>query len=723
MALALGGCKKNPPEAEEVAVEATTKAAPEVVQSQPLAPLPRAASATPHPRIILDEETRARLAKLAHQGTPAWERLEERCALFRKQDVSSGYYGLQWSEAVASLALCYHATGDKDHAARAIHYLGGLLDDREKVGDGKGGAAEIERNSGYPIRARGVMAALAYDWLYHAPGMTAELRAHIIERLRAWIAWYQRDGYLNDDPFSNYFWGYATTVSLAGLAAAGDDPIADTWLNTARKDLLGGLIVPGFRDKLAGGGWAEGWQYGPRVATEAAMVLRGFATATGARYTDDLPWLAEIVSHHLYALRPAYDTAYANATHIRKPHVPDPDALRGVTIALDSAAPTIAAEARFIVDELYEDDREGLAWLAFLTDRPGAPRADPRKGAPLAYHASGPGLTFARSSWQPDAVWVAFQAGPRVSVDHQHNDQGHFELWRGDDALFLDGGNDTGVATINHNSLLIDDGGQFLSYTPNQGVWGYGVSTTRFAADDHVVVAVGDITDAYDPGCVRSGCKKRAVKSVVRTLVYVRPNLLVIRDRVTLSDPRFGATWIAHALAPFDVADGRFAVTRGDSRAWGQILSPAGATPIMRKEPTTAEDYIYLRNTPFTDMWRVDIASPRGESEREFLVWMTAAAKGAERPKAARVRGKGLAGGIGKLGGGHAAVLFAESDRGGHIALPISAERVVIVGLEPGSHYGAVASKTATGCRIEITRAGNGKHLASAGGTLTLHCP
>lgn len=699
--------------------EATAKHAPAKAAAATLAAAPHLASAAEHPRLLLDAKTRSRLVALAAANDATWKTLKSRCALFLHDDVSSGYYGLQWAEAVASLSLCYHATHKPAYATGAIHYLGGLLDDRDRIGDGKGGDAEIERNSGYPIRARGVFAALGYDWLYHAPGMTAALRAHIGERLAAWIAWYQRAGYLNADPFSNYFWGYMATVSLAGLALSGEDARAGAWLHTARDELFAGLVIPGFRNKLAGGGWAEGWQYGPRVATEAAMVVRAFETATGAHYAGELPWLGQVVAHHLYALHPSYATAYANATHIRRPAIPDPDALRGVLIALDAAAPETAARARFILDDLYSDNARGLPWLAFFTARPKAARIDPRTGAPLSYHAAGPGLSLMRSSWRKDAVWAAFQAGPRVSVDHQHNDQGHFELWRGGDALLIDGGDDTGVATINHNSILIDDGGQILSYTPNQGVWGYDVSTTRYAADGRAVVAVGDLTSAYDPGCVRSGCTERAVKKVVRTVVYVRPGALVVRDRIVLADPSFGATWIAHGLAPFAIADGWFSVTRQKSRAWGRILLPRGEKPLMRKEPTTTEDYIYLRDSPYTDMWRVDVASPRGRPEREFLVWMVATASDADRPRVMRVMGEGIDGGVGDLGDGRlGAVLFAASPAGGRIDLPAGLGPMVVVGLDPGARYRAHKSMTAGKCQLDIARAATGTATASSGGAV-----
>ena len=39
------------------------------------------------------------------------------------------------------------------------------------------------------------------------------------------------------------------------------------------------------------------------------------------------------------------------------------------------------------------------------------------------------------------------------------------------------------------------------------------------------------------------------MKKVVRTLVYLRPDAVVIDDRVELADGGYGATWAAHVKA------------------------------------------------------------------------------------------------------------------------------------------------------------------------------
>src|SRR5690606_923377 len=243
-------------------------------------------------------------------------------------------------------------------------------------------------------------------------------------------------------------------------------------------------VIPNFYVHLDGGAWPEGWQYGQLVAIEVSFVARAFQTAMGLDYAVDLPWLSQLVDSRLHRLRPDGKTAYGNGTQASTPPPPRAGALHAALLAVETSDPQKAAEARFLLYDVFPEVKRQYGWFAVLSDEPeGQPRRDPRAGEPLSYHMDGPGLTFARSSWDPDAVWVSFQAGPKISIDHQNQDQGHFEIWRGGDGLLIDGGDGGVSATINHNSILIDDGGDVLPYSPSQSVYGLKVDTTHFADD------------------------------------------------------------------------------------------------------------------------------------------------------------------------------------------------------------------------------------------------
>lgn len=658
-----------------------------------------APGASPH-RILLDREALDRLRDSARRRTPAFVYAQTRADEALSRPLESGYQGFEWADAVAASALLWHATGDERYAASALRYLSGLLDDRLKLGDGKGGADVVTHDSGYGMRTFGAYSALAYDWLRGAPGMNDALRARIRQRLSSWLTWYQKEGYLRDHPTANYYWGYLTALSFAGLAVAGEDPAGDAWLKAAQSE-LSNKVLPAFRDELRGGGWPEGWQYGEYTTLEIALVARAFRQAASVDVAGKMPWLAETVTHHVHALLPDAQSVYDGGTWGEHPAKPSALGVTALGMALEGVDEARAAQARWLTSEVLPPLKREQAWLGLLAERNGAPVTSPREGAPTSLHLPGQGLSFGRSDWSKAAVWVSFQAGPPLAEDHQDADQGHFELFRGSDGLLVDGGGSEGSATINHNTLLVDDAGENLNYAPNQGVWGSKVKTTRFGDDGVAMVAVGEIGDAYSPKCVIDGCRKRSVERATRSFVYVRPALVVVDDQVLLTSPDYGVVWAAHATREPTLAGDLASVVVGESRVDVRTIEPASATRAAPREPTPSGEGSHRLNQPWGPMWRLEITTPRNQREREFTHVITTGPATDTPPASSRLRGQGLHGALVRLPGRTTAVLFAGPKVDGKVALGGSVDQLVIAGLEPGKHY-AVGIDAAS-CSLRLT--------------------
>ena len=619
-------------------------------------------------------------------------------------DIAAGYQAFDWGDAMAELALCWHATGTDAYAKRSLHYLDALLDDRYKVGDGQGGRDVVRHDSGYGIRTFALYAALGYDWLRHAPGMTPELRQRIVTRLDEWLGWYAEHGYLRDKPIANYFWGYFTALTMAGLAVGDDAVKGRQWLGRARDELLSKRVLPLFKAKLSGGDWPEGWQYGELVATGAALVARSYRTAAGVDVVAVFPWLREVVDHHTHALLPGGKSVYGGGTWAERPSKPSSLAMHAVSLALDGVDDRRAAQARYLARQLLPPLDRGWTWIALLADRPGAAEQDPRDPAKLSYYARGSGLTLMRSSWAPTAVFASFKVGPRLAADHQDKDDGHFELWRGSDGLLIDAGDSEGEATINHNTLLVDDRGRLLTYTPNQGVWGSTQNTRAVVDDGRVAAVVGEFSDSYAPKCAREGCSERAVERATRTLLFIRPALLVVEDRVTLDAKTDGVTWATHLRANPERAGTRTSARIGASRVDVDTLEPERASIVVLKEPTPSGEGPHRANRVFGSTWRLEVRSPKTSAERRFLHWISAGARDSAAPPVLRLRGEGLSGARGVIDAAPIAVLFARP--GGKLSLgdtgPLS---IVIAGLEPAAGY-TVETRRTPSCEVEVKRGG-----------------
>jgi hypothetical protein len=666
-------------------------------------------------RLLLDANALAHLSNSARLRTEAWN------AVLRQADegiaapIKSGYQGSDWADAVASAALVWHATGDTRYADGAIRYLRALLDDRFTLGDGQGGKDVVTHDSGYGIRNFGAYTAIGYDWLRDAPGMDAQLKAQALERLDEWLTWYGIKGYLRDNPTSNYYWGYLTTLSFAGLAASGESPVADAWLGRA-KDALTKRVLPTFRDELVGGGWPEGWQYGEYATAQIALVSRAFETGAGLDVVGELPWLSQVVRHHVHALLPDEHSVYDGGSWDEHPAKPFAVALAAAVVALDGVDEARVAEARWLMAHALPPLKRERSWIGLLADRPGAVERSPREGEPTSLHLPGIGLTFVRSNWSHEAVWASFQAGPRLAEDHQDADQGHFEIFRGADGLLVDGGDYEGSATINHNTLLVDDGGRHLNYPPNQGVWGAKVRTTRFADDGVAAVAVGDIGEAYAPSCAEDGCTKRSVRQLVRTFVFVRPSLLVLDDWVVLERPEYDVTWAAHVTTNPKMAGSLASAIVGESRVDIRTIEPENAEGVALREPTPSGEGSHRSDHPWGPMWRIEIPSPRGSLERGFLQFITVDRAKAAAPQARRVSGEGMRGCLGTVEGRRIAVLFADPKKGGRAALGNGAALILVAGLEPGRRYKTSVSPAAS-CLFEISPTSDASaSVATAGG-------
>jgi hypothetical protein len=678
----------------------------------PLAQPRVALGSTAQPRILLDAATLARLRAAATQQTPAFRHTQRRANEALARRIDSGYQGFEWADALASLAVLWHATGDERYAQGAVSYLDALLNDRLTVGDGKGGDTVVHHDSGYGIRTFGAYTALAYDWLRHAPGMTDALKKKALQRLEQWLGWYREKGYLRDRATSNYYWGYLTTLSFAGLAAAGDGAAADRWLEQARSE-LSERVLPTFRDQLPGGGWPEGWQYGEYTTLEIALVAKAWSTGAGVDVLSQLRWLGENVTHHAHALLPDEKSVYDGGTWGEHPARPSGLALAGISIALEGRDEPTVARARWLMANALPPLQREQAWVGLLAEREGVELRSPREGA-TSLHMPGQGLTFVRSDWSSSAVWASFQAGPRLAEDHQDADQGHFELFRGADGLLVDGGGSEGSATINHNCLLVDDGGEVMNYPPNQGVWGMSVKTSHFADDGGVAVAVGDLTDSYAPKCIIEGCKKRAVERMIRSFVFVRPSLLVIDDQVTIKRPEISVIWAAHVTQPPTLASNLASAVVGQSRVDVRTLEPAGVSVIARREPTPSGEGSHRANQPWGPMWRLEVASPVQGRERSFLHFITAGPATGQAPPALRLQGEGIRGVLGAVNGQAIAVLFASVAEDARIKLGGNADLVVIAGLEPGRRYRI--SVSAPNCELRVARSSNGKDLQATKG-------
>jgi len=201
-------------------------------------------------------------------------------------------------------------------------------------------------------------------------------------------------------------------------------------------------------------------------------------------------------------------------------------------------------------------------------------------------------VSVLRSGWDADATFITFRCG-RHGGWHNHLDHNSFTIYRGG-PLALDSGGieytsthrpEYAMRTLAHNAILVrnprekhwngrlakptqNDGGQRLvtlsHMPPNPDTGGPHAILTEerraklgdefemgrmlaFEPGEQFDYLAGDATRAYTyPWSGLGTNPSRRVEEAVRQLVFLKPDLVVVFDRIEATRPEFEKTWLLH---------------------------------------------------------------------------------------------------------------------------------------------------------------------------------
>ncbi len=281
--------------------------------------------------------------------------------------------------------------------------------------------------------------------------------------------------------------------------------------------------------------------------------------------------------------------------------------------------------------------RRDFRWV--LTDgREGETPAGPTRYLPFA------GQVFFRSGWDRDAVWLGFDAGP-YGYGHQHEDKLNVILTAYGRRLVAEGGVYTYDASIwrrwvlsshAHNVVLVDGLGQNRRKSPRETWVVREPSPLRFATNAEVAVAEA----AYDEGW---GPEARRIATHTRRVIFLPPDLFVVRDRLAPAD---SGPHRYEALFHLDAADAEVSGSTVRMAADGvgvQITGYGVATVTLVKGqtnpvvlgwiPDSSRGYGGVRPIP-TAVFRKEVAGP---VEMVFAIRPYRGAEGAPMPRTVEI--------------------------------------------------------------------------------------
>ena len=524
-----------------------------------------------HPRILLTDQVLAVLGQKVINNAPEWQELKSKADAYLTGVISSGYYGGVYSEAIRHLGLVYKLTGNTVYSDKVIEVMQTMVDTVD--------VSVIKGDSGYGIRNYGPAMAIGYDWCYEQ--LSEDLKTGAYQRLNEWLDWYANGtpeyptpGYQNNGPaLGNYFSGYFLALGLTGYATYGDNSQAQEHIDNARGFFENLIREAADNGEMRGGDDPEGeyaFGYYPRIF----YYLLTVKSATGEDIVSDgFNWPREVVYSHIHRTKPQIDKCYDWGDW--------------------SYAGTVYATPMLILSHILNGTTEGR-YAKYYAEHVGGTSAFDRmlfyhvdaqaemwNNEPLSYFSIGSSLITTRSSWDSNATWASFQGETGVFVGHQDYDCGHFSIQRGSDYLVVDSDQGYGghMYNTNHNSILVDDNGEVLTYPPFQSSWGDMYQVEAFEDGNDYVYVKSNITTAYNgPTWYPDPTSNNPLSNFRRHFLYIRPDYFVIFDRVTTKKDYYMPIWVLHPATQPTISGDVVSAVVGNSKIFSKTLLPENHT-------------------------------------------------------------------------------------------------------------------------------------------------
>jgi hypothetical protein len=579
----------------------------------------------PHPaQLLLDSTVLARIQARASANDAGWSALKSHCdslvpgsanlptgeAYPNAPVVGQGYQGDGYLPEVLALGLCYQAIFATDATTAASYAAAGDRILLAMSAPAASGGEAPSTDDGYGIRNYGVGMAFGFDWLYS--GLQPTTRAAVITALDAWIDWYDASGFSNSAPVGNYFAGYLTAKTATAIATDPDNAKAAGYWSDIQTRMYPSLVQGIFAPSMKGGGWPEGWEYGPLAIENYALFFWAVQTGKGLNWIDQVPHVRDEATYLSYFAWPSLLHMDDQGTiHSGVPLTPPGMAASAMASMLGYHGDAYAPTAKAFASKLLATNHDALdPWQAFLYVDDAQPAGD-YTTQPLSYFAAGPNHVAVRSTWQPDAVWGSFVPGTYIDSGdsgEQSYNSGAVAIVAGDTPILV---NATGqlpqVDGSDGENLVYADsyGGTRKLFNTYGGTGLMQVANDPTSATTHAqgYEDNGTFVHARGVGLEQMYSPSGGVTQWTRDFAYVRPGVFVVYDRTTSTVADNWISWhtavAPTAVATTDTTQQRFDVSGGSVRtllpkstAVTTVPIAAGITRLEEHSSRPSEDWL-----------------------------------------------------------------------------------------------------------------------------------
>lgn len=526
-----------------------------------------------HPRIYLNEAERARLSAALAAPSPAASRF--RAYVDSALGGNTPYDFQGWHA-----ALIYALTGDEAYGQLAIAHVDAMVAEDEALVAG-GSAPLVAADSYLEVGPRVGDMAMVFDWCFEL--LSEEQRARWIGwgNQAVYNVWHHEEaswggqpmpwsGWAVDDPVNNYYFSFLRATMLLGLATYAENPEAPAQLDHFREAKIEAQLL-GVYAALEGGGSREGTGYGVAMAN-LFRIYDVWEKSTGEDLAGLTGHARASIAHMLHSMAPTLDRIAPIGDHARDSTAALFDYHRDYLLVLGALYPSDpasqAARAALAASSVPEASQGFMRFSDFLYDPSGLESASLTSLYP-AYYAPGTGHLFARSSWDQDATWATFIAGP-YDQSHAHHDQGSLTIYQGEWLAYdanIDSQSGIRQEEELHNLVRIEAQGSVARMVEGA------TPSVMLALQDEPSAAffAADLTNAYGGSDL--------VEQVRREVVFVKPSVFVVRDRVRTSSASAERVFQLNTPLQPSVSSGRASIDGAVSSLDLFVVRPSGLTP------------------------------------------------------------------------------------------------------------------------------------------------
>lgn len=488
--------------------------------------------------------------------------------------------------------------------------------------------------------------ALVYDWCFDMVTASQRDRWIAYANQAIWNVWHPTEakwggktfawsGWSVNNPSNNYYYSFLRATMLVGLATKGENDQADEWIAQFHDTKIMGELVPTFEEDLDGGGSREGTGYG--VAMRRLFELYDIWKATtGESLATKTTHTRASLRAFVHQIVPTLDKFAPTGDQARDSTATFFDYHRNYLQQLIALFPNdpYAASAKTLIAQSNVDEMGQGFMLAydFLYDT--SEGAAPLTDLSTDYYAPGIGELYTRSGWDKHATWVNLIAGP-YTESHAHQDQGSLMIYK-------DGWLSTDAVVTSRSGLTQDTNAHSVIRIANNGQTVKQVASTMSSMvalhqGDDYMHAAADVTAAYNGNS--------SVQLVQREMVYLKPNIIVVYDRVKTSSGTTQTWQLPAPVAPSILGSTATISTAGHSLAVTR-LQPSGVSMTSTS----------LADSDFTGGYRLDQTVSGGDQRYLHVLSIDNAA--------AQVTASG-SNGVSLSYGGHSATVTFNRDTAG----------------------------------------------------------